>query len=225
MTVAGGDSENVAANRWPRSSCAREPFSRPRADKIRDRRCHKYRKPAGMNPHELPRRIAAGERDALGEAYELYQRKGLLFARTLTSGNSGDAEDLLEECFVRLWERRAQLSKVENLAAYLFTMLRHVFLNRARAAARERQRLVAWAESSGLIVEGPADAEFSHGQVSAALAALPDEQRQVVVLKIWGELTFAEVAAVLELSQNTAASRYRRGLERLRRLLGGSDER
>ena len=48
---------------------------------------------------------------------------------------------------------------------------------------------------------------------------LPDEQREVVILKIWNELTFAEIATVLEISQNTAASRYRYALGALKKSL------
>jgi RNA polymerase sigma-70 factor (ECF subfamily) len=48
---------------------------------------------------------------------------------------------------------------------------------------------------------------------------LPDEQREVLVLKIWNDLTFAEIGSVLEISQNTAASRYRYALGALRKTL------
>jgi RNA polymerase sigma-70 factor (ECF subfamily) len=54
-----------------------------------------------------------------------------------------------------------------------------------------------------------------------ALSKLPLDQREVVVLKIWGEQTFESIGNSLEISPNTAASRYRYGLEHLRRLLKG----
>ena len=60
----------------------------------------------------------------------------------------------------------------------------------------------------------PEQAELS-SSVESALAQLPDEQREVVVLKIWGGLTFAQIAAALGVNQNTAASRYRYAIERL----------
>ena len=53
----------------------------------------------------------------------------------------------------------------------------------------------------------------------AALDLLPREQREVLVMKIWNELTFAEIASVLEISQNTAASRYRYALAALKKNL------
>jgi RNA polymerase sigma-70 factor (ECF subfamily) len=56
------------------------------------------------------------------------------------------------------------------------------------------------------------------------LAALPEEQRTVVAMKIKGELTFEEIAAALEVSANTAASRYRYALEKLRASMGATDD-
>jgi RNA polymerase sigma-70 factor (ECF subfamily) len=52
--------------------------------------------------------------------------------------------------------------------------------------------------------------------VEQALQILPDDQRQVVVLKVWGELTFAQIASALDISPNTAASRFRYALRRMR---------
>jgi RNA polymerase sigma-70 factor (ECF subfamily) len=56
-------------------------------------------------------------------------------------------------------------------------------------------------------------------EVERALRELPPEQREVVVLRIWGEMTLAEVAAVLDVPANTVASRYRYALDRLRKVL------
>jgi RNA polymerase sigma-70 factor (ECF subfamily) len=55
--------------------------------------------------------------------------------------------------------------------------------------------------------------------LAAAVERLPNEQREVVILKIWNELTFAEIGNVLEISQNTAASRYRYALGALKKIL------
>jgi RNA polymerase sigma-70 factor (ECF subfamily) len=77
-------------------------------------------------------------------------------------------------------------------------------------------------EASGAFAE-PA-AELPDDALAAAVAALPDAQREVVALKIDAGLTFAEIAAVTGTSLNTAASRYRYALEKLRTALGGREE-
>ena len=70
--------------------------------------------------------------------------------------------------------------------------------------------------------EHPADAGHPHPErLERALRALPPEQREVIALKIDGELTFAQIARVLDISVNTAASRYRYALEKLRSTLEG----
>ena len=62
------------------------------------------------------------------------------------------------------------------------------------------------------------------GALAVAMERLPHEQREVLVMKIWNELTFAEIGEALEISQNTAASRYRYGLENLKKALRPNDQ-
>jgi RNA polymerase sigma-70 factor (ECF subfamily) len=173
-----------------------------------------------MNDSDLTTRIATGDKGALREAYDLCGRDMLLFARALTNGNLPDAEDCLQECFIRVWEGRRHLAEVRNIRAYLFTTLRNVFLNHQRAEAREMRRRADRAEMPGLVLAGPADERIEPARLDKALTALPLEQRQVVILKVWGGLTLAEIAGVLDEPENTVASRYRYGLDKLRRLLG-----
>ena len=66
---------------------------------------------------------------------------------------------------------------------------------------------------------GPEDVPGNVEEIQAALAKLPPEQAEVVVLKIYQDMTFGEIGAVLEVSPDTAASRYRYALEKLRRIL------
>ena len=72
-------------------------------------------------------------------------------------------------------------------------------------------------------LESPAGMETVALAVQAALETLPSEQREIIVLRVWGCMTFEEAAATLQVSANTAASRYRYGLSKLRdklKLLG-----
>ena len=63
------------------------------------------------------------------------------------------------------------------------------------------------------------DTEQFRDQLSGAMASLPDEQRTVVQLKLWGEMTFEQISEVQNISVNTAGSRYRYGIEKLRQTL------
>ncbi len=139
----------------------------------------------------------------------------LLFARRWTNCRA-DAEDIVQEAFVRFWRREHSLKN----RALLYAAVRSAGLDRLRSEQRRARREATLAHDGAEHCE-PQFAEIDEGQqlLAEAVERLPNEQREVVVLKIWNELTFAEIADVLEISQNTAASRYRYALGALRKTL------
>ena len=86
------------------------------------------------------------------------------------------------------------------------------------AASADRSREVAL-EPDGCLIESPRGLEDIGLALEAALRHLPAEQREVIVLHVWGQMTFEEAAAALDISANTAASRYRYGLAKLKERL------
>jgi RNA polymerase sigma-70 factor (ECF subfamily) len=126
--------------------------------------------------------------------------------------SSADAEDAVQDVFVELVRRRAQLAGVRDLDAYVFVMLRHAVerrMERQRTEERHLRRMT--------LVGNESQRAGARDDLEAALKALPAEQREVIALKIDGGLTFAQIGLVLNVSLNTAASRYRYALEKLRR--------
>jgi RNA polymerase sigma-70 factor (ECF subfamily) len=155
--------------------------------------------------------LAAGEEWAFQSLYDLLGERLYRVALALL-GRKEDAEDAVQDVFLSLVRCRNRLLHVANLPAYIFTALRRA----AAQVAASRARV-----PGPLHTEEPAGAEDrSPGpradRLERALRALPEEQREVLHLKIEGELSFAEIAGVLGVSLNTAASRYRRALEKLR---------
>jgi RNA polymerase sigma-70 factor (ECF subfamily) len=137
----------------------------------------------------------------------------LLFARQWVRSPS-DAEDIVQEAFVKFWRRH---HKIDN-RALLYATVRSIALDHIRRDSR-RARREAEAFSGA---EQSAQPQFecageSQQALAAAIDLLPHEQREVLVMKIWNDLTFAEIASALEISQNTAASRYRYALSALRK--------
>ena len=142
----------------------------------------------------------------------------VLFARQFVR-SVADAEDIVQEAFVRFWRKQ---HPIEN-RALLFATVRSISLDSIRRDARRARREAdAVAES-----EQSTEPQFDSGNesqhaLSLAVDGLPAEQREVLVMKIWNELTFAEIAQVLGISQNTAASRYRYALAALKKNLVSS---
>jgi RNA polymerase sigma-70 factor (ECF subfamily) len=137
----------------------------------------------------------------------------VLFARQFVR-SIADAEDIVQDAFVRFWRKE---HSIEN-RALLFATVRSVALDLLRRDARRARREA----NAALDLEQTTQPQFdfddgSQRELAAAIDRLPVEQREVLVMKIWNELTFAEIAGVLEISQNTAASRYRYALASLKK--------
>ena len=139
----------------------------------------------------------------------------LLFARRWTNCRA-DAEDIVQEAFVRFWRRQ---HSIEN-RALLYATVRSTALDRLRIDQRRARREASVAQDHPEFFESTfAPGDEGQQLLAWAVEQLPGEQREVVILKIWNELTFAEIAQVLEISQNTAASRYRYALGALKKNL------
>ncbi len=139
----------------------------------------------------------------------------VLFARQFVR-TSADAEDIVQEAFVRFWRKQ---HSVQN-RALLFAAVRSIALDLLRKDARRARREAAVvAESADSVAPTFDSVTDTQRALAVAVDGLPAEQREVLVMKIWNELTFADIAAVLGISHNTAASRYRYALGALKKNL------
>jgi len=168
---------------------------------------------SGAGDNALLRKLAAGDTAALGDLYDRHATA--LYRWLLAKGlPRGDADDLLSECFLALVDRGEGAARIADVRAYLFAIAR----NRLAHRTPEAQALE-------LVPEPATDQQSSDAvAVREALADLPPEQCEVVVLKVWHGHTFAEIGALLGIPPNTASSRYRYALEKLRAILGESDD-
>ena len=141
----------------------------------------------------------------------------LLFARQQAK-SLAEAEDILQEAIVHIWTRRTLFPKIEP--GLVFLQIKRIAVDRARQTERRKKREEAYAGAYQPMFEHPDNPGFSEG-MEQALQELPLEQREVIVLKIWGEQTFEDIGQSLDISPNTAASRYRYGLDRMRKMLKG----
>jgi RNA polymerase sigma-70 factor (ECF subfamily) len=132
-----------------------------------------------------------------------------------------ETRDVLQELFVRLARRPELLDGVRDERAFLLRLAHNLAIDQMRRrGTRERTQERLAEEASSIFVPAvePDEMEFQQA-LAAALAELPEEQRAVVHLKLWENLTFEEIARTLNIPPNTAASRYRYGLDKLRERL------
>ncbi|RYD35814.1 MAG: RNA polymerase sigma factor [Verrucomicrobiaceae bacterium] len=138
----------------------------------------------------------------------------LLFARQQTRC-AADAEDVLQESLVETW-RRAR-GRPETALVFATIRRRAIDLGRRTDRRLHREEAGAAPEAAWFVPEG-SDAETT-ALLETEVRRLPPPQRDVVTLKVWGGLTFSEIASALEIPPGTAASRYRLALESLRQTL------
>ncbi len=166
----------------------------------------------------LTQRIARGEQKAVELLYELLTPYLSRYVSTLVE-TPQDLEDVVQAFFVRVCCSPQRVVRAERPYAYCLRMIR----NEALKLARQHQRARRPREKEGRKKETSPETSAQQAElcqrVRRALKRLPEEQAEVVVLKVWEGLTFAEIAEVLDESANTVASRYRYALEKLARLL------
>jgi RNA polymerase sigma-70 factor (ECF subfamily) len=163
---------------------------------------------------DLLDRLSRGDVQALGGLYDRYAAPVYHLALAQT-GDAEEAQDLLQETFLALWERGAAAARIRAPRAYLLSVAHRLATRRRGRRTREALPLE---DPPGETGDGLGDL-----RVQQALTALPPEQAAVVALKVWHDLTFAEIGAALRISPHTAASRYRYGLDKLRQTLGDED--
>ena len=147
--------------------------------------------------------------------YEAKAAALILYGRALGLSH-GEAEDVLQETFIALMQKAEMPREPEH---YCLRSFRNRALNYKRSLWRRLTRELEstrWFEKT----EGESPAERVAMQ---QLAELPPEQREVIVLKIWNRCTFEEIGELLEISPNTAAGRYRYGLQKIKAQLEGAD--
>jgi RNA polymerase sigma-70 factor, ECF subfamily len=142
---------------------------------------------------------------------QLYERKAaelILYGRALGLSH-GEAEDVLQETFVALLQMEQPPREPEY---YCLRSIRNRAFNHRRSLWRRLTR--EW-ESLRWFEKSPGESPAERAAMRC-LTELPLDQREVIVLKIWHRCTFDEIGGLLEISPNTAAGRYRYGLQKIK---------
>jgi RNA polymerase sigma-70 factor (ECF subfamily) len=139
----------------------------------------------------------------------------VLFARQWCS----TPEDAVQEAVLQLVRQPAL---PENLAGWMFHVVRNLALNASRASQRRTRREAEAAGRGEAWFEVSADERLDAAAATEALAALSVEQREAIVARLWGGLSFAEIAELSGAPLSTVHRRYHQGLQALRDRLGAT---
>ena len=178
---------------------------------------------------DLMVRIGAGDHAAFRILVERHQNAVVgTVAKML--GNASDADDISQQVFLRVWRNAKRYRPDAQFTTYLFTITRNLVFNETRRKGRKKEVSAdERAEYSHQLVaanpEKQPDAEILHAElqsaVDRAIAALPEAQRMAVILRRYEQLSYEEIAVVLNLSVSAVKSLLFRARTALRELLSG----
>lgn len=146
--------------------------------------------------------------------YATYAGRMQGYLQRMLNVSEQQAEELVHDAFLPWVENPQQMMRIENPAAYLFTSIRHLS---QRLLTRERSL------PSGETDNDSSEKHFattdSRLDIETALNLLPEEQKEVLLLRLWKDLTLEEVARIQQVSLQTVSSRYRYALQKLKGVL------
>lgn len=135
--------------------------------------------------------------------------------------NEADTRDLLQELFIKLVRRPSLIQEARDQRVFLLRLAHNLAIDlfrRRGSSEKHQQELVLPKDPLFAPASHPDEPAFREA-LETALGDLPAEQREIVHLKLWEGLTFEQIASLLTIPLNTAASRYRYGLDKLRQRL------
>ncbi len=156
----------------------------------------------------------------LERLYDDHAQALFAFLLNLTR-DEADTRDVLQDIFVKLARQPDLLDSARDERAFLLRLAHNaaIDLMRRRGTRDKHHEQFGVEQISAFAPTNDPDETSFRAELSAALGELPADQRAVVHLKLWEGLTFEQIAAALEIPLNTAASRFRYGLDKLRERL------
>lgn len=166
--------------------------------------------PASIHREQLAALVAQGNQAAFTQLFLHYRDLVYTTALRITESDI-EAEEIVQDVFVKIWTIRTQLPLVENLDGFIFTIARNFTFNALKRLLKERERTGAWPareELSPLSPEMAVDAREFMQLLQQAIDKLPPQQKQVYLLIKDEELTKAQVAEKMGISPNTVKSHF-----------------
>ena len=162
---------------------------------------------------EIMKLYAQNPQKGFEQIYKTYSGPLFRYLRSSFSLNKSEAEDILHSAFLPWVKDPSKCAQIDNPAAYMYTSVRNAAFKLKMKKAKE-------------CVCSEPEVSVSHDKlvenrliIAKALESLPQEQRETIVLKLWSDMTFEEIAQVQQCTLATAASRYRYAIAKLKELI------
>jgi len=183
---------------------------------------------------DLMRRAQQNDRQAFSLLYERYSASVLSYLYRML-GNVADVEAIAQEVFLRAFRFRATYRYPQRLSTWLFTITRNLAINQARRKRRSPVRNITELNLDGIEISGDpyqvaaraSDDVEKQEQIALVLKALdhlPTDQKEVIVLGVFQDLSYGEMEEITGTKAVTLRSRMFHGLKKLAKLAGGQDE-
>lgn len=174
-----------------------------------------------MEDSAIWKEIKHNDKKALRKLHDRYFHQMYLYASKSTNGNEGLAEELVSDCFIKLWENRKTIDIHDSLKHYMFLMLHNHIIDHFR-----KKRLLTEPLTQEFVA--PGDEKFfddrkQYARLYLAVKKLPDQCRKVLELSIFESLTYQEIAEKLQISKNTVKTQMGRAYKHLREILDPKD--
>ena len=163
--------------------------------------------------------IKKGDKKALKQLHDKYFNQMCLYAQKSTT-DSGVAEELVSDCFIKIWENRGKIEIKSSVKHYIFLMLRNSIIDHYR-----KKRIIT--EPIDNITEPSTEKDFDEQKQYAALYSLlqklPGQRRKIVELAVFDSLTYNEIAQKLNITKNTVKTQIGRAYRFLKENLDPKD--
>ena len=130
------------------------------------------------------------------------------------------AEEIVSDCFIKLWERRGKIEIKKSLKSYLFLMLRNQLVSHLR---KDKKKLIVKTDQIPEIMDEMALEQDFYSNLHIAINKIPERRRQILLLAVFESLTYKEIADRLNISLNTVKTQMGRAYQTLKEELDPND--
>ncbi|GHB62719.1 DNA-directed RNA polymerase sigma-70 factor [Persicitalea jodogahamensis] len=164
----------------------------------------------------LLQKIIDGNRSAFGTLYQFYRKPALRFCITLLK-DEAEAENVLHEVFLKIWERKEQINPALNFNSYLFTCLRNYAFDHFKRMEKDRRLREQYLQQ--MTHQLPEESEDKHEQfqlLDEVVGNLSEKRQQVLLLNVYEGKSYQEIAELMHISKNTVKNQLVKARQILR---------